>query len=226
MAYNENQKVTLGHLELLTAKIPPAIQAAIAELPKEQFLELLKTEFVGNFTFDANRYPGATNPNLDGKPVEIFAVKQVDHTNNNAQTITYSFLDLSSLIDTYTAKAGASAQILNIAGHEIEVKFDNTLSSSANGLGVAVSAVANNAITKKSDGLHVDISGKADKVASATAGHLAGLDANGNLTDSGVIAANVLTTADVATDAEVNEMLMRCSQSISISPKSISAGLM
>ena len=32
---------------------------------------------------------------------------------------------------------------------------------------------------------HQDISGKADKVASATSGNFAGLDANGNLTDSG-----------------------------------------
>ena len=38
-----------------------------------------------------------------------------------------------------------------------------------------------------------DISGKADKVTSATNGHLAGLDANGNLTDSGVVGANVVT---------------------------------
>ena len=209
MAYNVNQKVTLGQLELLTAKIPPAISAAIAELPKEQFLELLKTEFIPNFTFNATTYAGATDPNLNGKPVEVFAVKQVDHTNNNAQTITYSFLDLSSLLNIYTTKTGATSQVISIAGYEIEFKFDNTLTSSASGLGVAVSAVANNAITKQSDGIHVDISGKSDKVANATAGNLAGLDANGNLTDSGVIAANVLTTADVATDAEVNEMLAK-----------------
>ena len=118
-------------------------------------------------------------------------------------------MDLSSLLNIYTTKTGATSQIINIAGYEIEFKFDNTLTSSANGLGVAVSAVANNAITKQSDGLHVDISGKADKVANAAAGNLAGLDANGNLTDSGVIAANVLTTADVATNAEVNEMLAK-----------------
>ncbi len=209
MAYNANQKVTLGQLELLTAKIPPAISAAISELPKEQFLELLKTEFIPNFTFNATTYAGATDPNLNGKPVEVFAVKQVDHTNNNAETITYSFLDLSTLLNIYTTKSGATSQVINIAGYEIEFKFDNTLTSSANGLGVAVSAVANNAITKQSDGLHVDISGKTDKVTNATAGNLASLDANGNLTDSGVIAANVLTTADVATDAEVNEMLAK-----------------
>ena len=209
MAYNVNQKATLGQLEFLASKTSTAVQSVISKIAKETFLELLKTEFIPNFAFNSTTYAGATNPSLDGKPVLVIAVKQIDHNNNNAESITYSFLDMSALVDTYTAKAGASAQILNIAGYEIEVKFDNTLSSSANGLGVAVSTVANNAITKQSDGLHVDISGKADKVASATAGHLAGLDANGNLTDSGVIAANVLTTADVATDAEVNEMLAK-----------------
>lgn len=36
-------------------------------------------------------------------------------------------------------------------------------------------------------------SGKADKVTSATSGHLAGLDGSGNLTDSGVVASDVIT---------------------------------
>ena len=42
---------------------------------------------------------------------------------------------------------------------------------------------------------HQDISGKADKVPSATNGNLAGLDANGNLTDSGKKAADFATAA-------------------------------
>ena len=50
----------------------------------------------------------------------------------------------------------------------------------------------------QNDGLHVDISGKTDKVANATEGNLAGLDGNGNLTDSGV---------GIATSAEVTEVL-------------------
>ena len=116
-------------------------------------------------------------------------------------------MNTQTLVDTYTAKAGASAQILNIAGYEIEVKFDSTLTTSANGLGVAVSAVANNAITKQADGLHVDMTGKADKVANATAGHVAGLDASGNVTDTGIVAENVLTTANLTTDEEVEEAL-------------------
>ena len=79
-----------------------------------------------------------------------------------------------------------------ISGYEIEFK---------------VSSAANNALTIQNDGLHVDISGKTDKVTNATAGHVASLDANGNLLDSGVIAENVVTTADIATSAEVTEML-------------------
>lgn len=42
---------------------------------------------------------------------------------------------------------------------------------------------------------HQDISGKADKVASATSGNFAGLDANGNLTDSGSKASDFATSA-------------------------------
>ncbi|SEA79242.1 hypothetical protein SAMN04487851_11441 [Prevotella sp. tc2-28] len=42
---------------------------------------------------------------------------------------------------------------------------------------------------------HQDISGKADKVASATNGNFAGLDANGNLTDSGAKASDFATAA-------------------------------
>ena len=41
---------------------------------------------------------------------------------------------------------------------------------------------------------HQDISGKADKVTSATNGNFAGLDANGNLTDSGSKASDFLTS--------------------------------
>ncbi len=101
-------------------------------------------------------------------------------------------MDISTLVDTYTIKAGDSVKVLVISAYEIEFK---------------VSSVANNALTVQNDGLHVDISGKADKVASATAGHVASLDANGNLQDSGVVAANLVTTADIATNAEVTEML-------------------
>lgn len=47
-----------------------------------------------------------------------------------------------------------------------------------------------------------DFDSKADKVSAAVAGHFAGLDANGNITDSGKKASDFLTTADVSAKAD------------------------
>jgi hypothetical protein len=55
--------------------------------------------------------------------------------------------------------------------------------------------------------LSTELAKKTDKVTDATAGNFAGLDANGNLTDSGKKAADFVATSDVATDDEVTEML-------------------
>lgn len=49
----------------------------------------------------------------------------------------------------------------------------------------------------------LDISGKADKVSGATSGNFAGLDSNGNLTDSGKKASDFATTQDLS--GKVNE---------------------
>ena len=191
MAYNEAHVAKLKDLVALATKTKAAIEAAVADLPVEMFLDQAKTQFVGNFAFNAATYAGATDPSLDGKPVLVLALKGINNA-TKAETITYSFLNMQTLVDTYTAKAGDSAKILNIAGYEIEVKIDPS---------------NDNAIEVTANGLKVNISGKADKVVNATAGHVASLDANGNLADSGVIAANILTTADVATDAEATEMI-------------------
>ena len=191
MAYNLEQKAKLKHVQYMGQRAKAAIEAAIAALPVEMFLDQAKTRFVQSFAFTQETYPGGTDPNLNGKPVLVLALKTRDHNNNNAETVTYSFLNMETLVDTYTAKAGNSAKILNISGYEIEVKIDPS----------------NNAIEVTANGLKVDISGKADKVANATAGHVASLDKNGNLADSGVVAANILTTADVATDEEATEMI-------------------
>lgn len=189
------------------------------DFPKELFLDQLKTKFVPKFNFADGGYTGATDPNLDDKPVMVLAVKGEDAKGN--VTTDYSFVDFSALVDTYKAKAGDSAKVLNISGYEIEFK---------------VSGAEGNIIEVKDDGIYASTtaiatvtSGKADKVENATAGHLAGLDANGNLTDSTIAAADVMTkvasavenniaTFDAngkvkdsgiafATDAEVTEML-------------------
>ena len=211
MAYNVAQKATVGQLKSLAQRASAAIAAAIQALPTEMFLDQAKTAFIPNFVFNGTTYAGASNPNLDGKPVLVLAVKGIDHTNNNAETTTYSFLDVSTLVDTYTTASGDSSKVLTIAGYTVtfNVSADtaNAVEVLNDGIAVKVSSTANNALVKDANGLFVDITGKADKATNPTAGHVAGLDANGNPTDTGIVAANVQTTADVATDAEVTEML-------------------
>ena len=201
MAYNANALVRLSALKNLAAKtkaeidnINTDVSKAIKSLgvdgntvsfytstdksgtaafsvnfPSELFLDQTKTTFVAKFKFDAATYPGATDPKLDGKPVMVLAVK-----GQNPDNCTYSFLNMAALVDTYAAKATGkdASTTVTIAGYEIEVK-------------VNVSATAGNALSLKSDGLYVDISGKADKAKNATAGNFAALDGEGNLTDSG-----------------------------------------
>jgi len=137
--------------------------AGTFDFPEEIFLDQTQTTLVENFAWSSATYPGSTNPNLDGKVVFVLAVKGNKTTN---PTLTYSFVNLEKLVDIYTAA-------------------DNTITISGYTVAVKISAAANNAITVNNDGLHVDISGKADKVANATAGNIATLDANGNLVDSG-----------------------------------------
>ena len=145
-------------------------------LPEEMFLDQAHTEFVGDFEWSSTLYPGSTDPDLDGKPVMVLAVK------GDATNPTYSFIDMEALVDTYT---GADDSIV-VSSYTIGVQIDPT---------------AGNALTLVSGkGLRVDISGKADKVSGATSGNFAGLDGNGNLTDSGKKAADFADANHTHTD--------------------------
>lgn len=225
MAYNANALVRLAALKALAAKTKAEIDnfntdvskaikslgvsgntvsfytsadksgdaAFTFDFPKELFLDQVKTTFVPKFAFSAETYPDATDPKLAGKPVMVLAVK-----GQNPDSCTYSFLDMSALVDTYKAKATGkdASTTITVSGYEIEVK-------------VNVSAAAGNALSLKADGLYVDISGKADKVKNATAGNLATLDASGNLTDSGKKPADFVaaeTGKRLMTDAEVEKL--------------------
>ncbi len=53
------------------------------------------------------------------------------------------------------------------------------------------------AITNITQALEVDLDGKADKIVPSAAGNIAGLDATGNLMDSGVLASDILVTDDL-----------------------------
>lgn len=172
-------KVEGNKVNLYTSADQTGEAAFSFDFPKEQFLDQAKTSFVTNFAFSEETYPGATNPNLEGKPVMVLAVKG---TEGETETVNYSFLDMAELIDTYTEAAGDGSATVTVSGREISVN-------------VNISEKEDNALQKDENGkLYVtktDTSNKADKVSDATDGNLAGVDAEGNLTDSGVAAADV-----------------------------------
>ena len=187
--YNENHIARLKHLASLGTRVNTELGATFRsasvsgntvsffnskdgtgtaaftfDFPEEMFLSQTGTELVDNFTFSAATYPGATDPNLDGKPVLVLAVRG----NALTPTTNYSFVSLERLIGVYTAGDNS----IDINGYTVAVKR---------------SAVTGNLIELKSDGLYVGSDNtKADKVTGATAGNIATLDANGNLVDSGV----------------------------------------
>ena len=147
------------------------------DFPEELYLQQTGTEIVSNFAWSNATYPGSTNPNLDGKTVLVLAVKGDKQT---GATVKYSFVDMANVIKAISAGDNS----INVNGYVIKVN---------------ISAVTGNLLELKSDGLYVGSdSTKADKVANATAGNIATLDANGNLVDSGVT---------FAADADITTML-------------------
>lgn len=174
-----------GSILLYTNATKTGDAAFTVDFPKELVLDQLKTEFKLGFKFADGSYGDATDPDLDGKPVLVVAVKGSEK--GKTDTTSYSFIDFSALVDTYKAKTGDSAKILNISGYEIEVK---------------ISAAAGNIIEVKDDGLYVT-----NRVSGATENNLAAFDENGAPKDSGIAKDNVLTTASIATPAEVKAAL-------------------
>lgn len=172
-------KVEGNKVKLFTSTDKTGVAAFEFDFPVEMVLDQAKTAFVPQFTWSLETYPGSEDPGLNGKPVMVLAVKGSDGS------VTYSFMGMASLVDTYKAKvAGKDASTtVTIAGYEVDVK-------------VNISKDPDNVLEARADGLYVpkpketDISGKADKVKPAVNGNFAGLDASGNLTDSGKKAAD------------------------------------
>lgn len=176
-------------ISFFTSEDGTGTPVATVDIPKDLFLDQAKTTFVQSFAFSATTYPGAVNPSLEGKPVFVLAVKgSTDPASGTASdTVSYSFLDMSTLVDTYTAKPGDSEKILVIAGREIEFK---------------ISATAGNILQVNSNGLYAT-----NRLQSFTAGNIVQSDANGAPQDGGIAANSILVDGDVATSSEVSEMI-------------------
>lgn len=219
MAYDINKLVKLASLKALAEKVNTELSTAFKsgkvegnkvklftstdktgtaafefDFPVEMVLDQAKTAFVPKFAWSDATYPGSADPKLEGKPVMVLAVKGSDGS------VTYSFMGMAALVDTYKAKTDGkdASTTVTIAGYEVDVK-------------VNVSKEPNNVLEARADGLYVpkpqetDISGKADKVQPAVDGNFAGLDASGNLTDSGKAATDFVAAEAgkrLMTDAE------------------------
>lgn len=184
-------KVEGNKVKLFTSPDKTGAAAFEFDFPVEMVLDQAKTAFVPKFTWSLETYPGSEDPGLNGKPVMVLAVKGSDGS------VTYSFMGMAALVDTYKAKVSGkdASTTVTIAGYEVDVK-------------VNISKELNNVLEVRADGLYVpktDISGKADKVQPAVDGNFAGLDASGNLIDSGKKAADFVAAEAgkrLMTDAE------------------------
>lgn len=173
------------------------------DMPVEYFLDQTKTTLVQEFAWSEETYAGSTNPNLDGKPVLVLAVKGDD------DSVVYSFLNMETLIDTYVGE--------NTTSVTLTVSEDNKITADVN-----VSAEEGNILSVKEDGLYasvteVDISGKADKLvnpetgdAVVKAGQILVDDGNGNLAASGKtiaeLSAEILGELSPMTDDEIDNL--------------------
>ena len=153
----ENITVSGNTIQFWTTDDTTGTPDYTVDFPEEIFLDQVRTVFVQNFAWSNASYPGSTNPNLDGKPVFVLAVKGDKETN---PTLTFSFVNLEGLIVTYTAGDGIS-----IAGTSIAV---------------SLSATAGNILSIANDGLLGEM-----KVSGATQGNFATFGANGAIVDSG-----------------------------------------
>lgn len=187
-------KVEGNKVKLFTSTDKTGTAAFEFDFPVEMVLDQAKTAFVPKFTWSLETYPGSEDPGLNGKPVMVLAVKGSDGS------VTYSFMGMAALVDTYKAKVSGkdASTTVTIAGYEVDVK-------------VNISKEPSNVLEARADGLYVpkpqetDISGKADKVQPAVDGNFAGLDASGNLNDSGKKAADFVAAEAgkrLMTDAE------------------------
>ena len=133
------KKVLYKNNSLLFFKNPNATGEDTPEykidMPVEKFLDQTKTTLVQDFAWNETDYPDTENPNLDGNPVLILAVK------GNDDSISYSFLNMKYLLNLYQA----SEEISTVA---IAIDVDsNTISGSVN-----ISSDSNNNLSVGSDG--------------------------------------------------------------------------
>lgn len=178
------------------------------DFPTEYLLDQTKTTFVQEFAWSDTTYTGSTDPSLEGKPVLVLAVK------GEEDEVTYSFVNLETLVDIYEGGETETATVtVDADTNEITVE-------------VKVSAEEGNILEVKDDGLYasvtqVDISGKADKLVDPEddsadpvikTGQILVDDGAGNLGASGKtiaeLSSEILAELTPMTDEEIDNLFV------------------
>lgn len=133
------KKVLYKDNSLLFFKNPNAVDSDTPEykidLPIEKFLDQTKTKLIQEFMWNETDYPETENPNIDGNPVLVLAVKGGDNS------VSYSFLNMRYLLNLYQASEDISTVTIAI---DVD---SNTISGSVN-----ISSDNNNNLSIGSDG--------------------------------------------------------------------------
>lgn len=145
--------VTLQNMANFTAMMQNWTDDRLNELPAERYLDAVNTKVVSDFnwaTMSVN-YPGASDPNLDGKTVLVLAIKNEGITNSTLDssddTIAYYFVDFADLVDAYVEDNTTTKAVdVTISGNKVSAELN---------LHTKVGAEKENAITLETDGAYV-----------------------------------------------------------------------
>lgn len=139
------KKVLFNNNALLFYRNPNAVDTDEPQykidLPVERFLDQTQTILIPKFAWSEELYPNSINPNLEEKPVFVLAVKGIANADNGTDTITYSFLNMETIIKQYQVSSDTST--INLVLDE----DTNTLSGSVN-----ISGDTNNSLSVGTDG--------------------------------------------------------------------------
>lgn len=139
------KKVLFKNNALLFFKNPEAVDTDEPQykidLPVERFLDQTQTVLVPKFVWTEELYPNSINPNLEDKPVFVLAVKGVANADDGTDTVTYSFLNMETIIKQYQTSEETSTVNLLIDNET------NVISGAVN-----ISADGSNSLSIGSDG--------------------------------------------------------------------------
>ena len=182
-------KTENGTVSFFTDSDTTGTAAFAFNFPEEIYLRQLGTQIVRNFTFDSATYKGAANPQLNGKTVFTLAVR------GDSDTVTYSFVDMSELVDVYTN----SDTSVTVENYKIKVNIDassdNFLTLTNNGLKVDGSALKTTPYTNSDTSVTVD-NYKVKVNLDASSDNILALTENGLFVDGSALKTTPYTESD------------------------------